>query len=103
MAARSVTCSLMNWTGESLSFTSQNEALSSGAYSAGKAPPPSCGDVTVWVAESTDGSVTGSATFQGASGGVTVTWDVPVAGSNSYTGTPTGSYVMTRVDGEKVG
>ncbi len=100
---RSVTCSLMNWTGENLSFTSQNEALASGVYAAGKAPPVACGDITVWVAESNSGGVTGTAAFQGASGGVTVTWDVPVDGANSYTGTPSGSYVMTRVDGEKVG
>lgn len=93
----------MNWTGESLSLTGPDQMPAAGSYAAGKAPPTSCGDMAVWVVESNDSAVTGSLDYQGESGGVTMTWDVPVSGANSYSGTPSGSYVMTRVDGQKVG
>ncbi|WP_437802483.1 hypothetical protein [Sorangium sp. So ce693] len=59
----------------------------------------------VWSAES-DGFMTGTegrVTYRGSSGSVTLYWNNPFVGGNDYGATPGGAYILTKVQGPKVG
>lgn len=104
MAARSVLCTLVNYTGEPLTFVGPPQ-LDHGILTPGQKPPPACGGMAVWSAES-DGIMTGTegrVTYRGPSGSVTLYWNNPFVGDNDYGATPGGAYIITAVQGSKVG
>lgn len=104
MATRSVLCTLVNYTGEPLTFVGPPR-LDHGILTPGREPPPACRSTAVWSAES-DGVMTGTegrVTYRGPSGSVTVYWNNPFVGGNDYGATPDGAYIITKVQGPKVG
>jgi hypothetical protein len=90
-AARSVQINFNNQTAEALILPPNGASLSGGEWSAGQAPPSSISpnSQVVWQSES-DGFMTGTEgsavyVFQAnAANSVTVAWDNPYAGSNTY-------------------
>ena len=78
MAARTVTCTLINATDERLTLSSSS--MTAGAFRAGMTPNATIGDQAIWGGESTTdaGAVSGTLTYTGVGGTVTVNWSVPV-------------------------
>ncbi|EYF00609.1 hypothetical protein [Chondromyces apiculatus] len=103
MAARSVACTLINQTGEILSFA--DAALDHGIFTPQQAPPPVCEGSASWSGES-DGFMTGTegrVVYRGSSGAVTLYWDNPFVGGNEYGATSSGDYVIVKLQGPSVG
>jgi hypothetical protein len=105
MAARSVDCTLVNKTGEALSFSSADASLDHGIFSPGREPPPKCDASAAWAGES-DGFMTGTegkVTYRGPSGAVTLQWNNPFVGGNDYGASALGEYYIEHFTGPKVG
>ena len=102
MSARSATIKLQNKTKSKLSLTGAK--LSHGVWSENQYPPESieAGGSGTWESES-DGFMTGtqgSASYHLVdSGTVTVSWDNPYAGSNSYSDSAPKGFTISRTGG----
>ena len=102
MSARSTTVKFNNTTSETLTLTDAN--LSHGVWSRNLYPPKTIAPKSsaTWMSES-DGFMTGTegtVTYLSSKGNVTIHWDNPYVGSNSYSDSAPSGFVMSRTGGD---